>query len=56
MFECVASTLFSGLRGGTFKCTLSRLNRRMKHLLFGALLQQDVHFFEKNDAGEMKML
>lgn len=37
-------------------CALSRLNSRMKHLLFGALLQQDVHFFENNDAGEMKIL
>lgn len=54
MFLCVASTLFSGLRGGTFMCALSRLNSRMKHLLFGTLLQQDVHFFEKNDAGEIK--
>lgn len=37
-------------------CALSRLNRRMKHVLFDALLQQEVHFFEKNDAGEMKPL
>eukprot|EP00066_Takifugu_rubripes_P019300 XP_011608566.1 PREDICTED: antigen peptide transporter 2-like [Takifugu rubripes] len=50
---CLGSTLFSGLRGGTFMCTLSRLNSRMKHLLFGALLQQDVHFFENNDAGSL---
>lgn len=37
-------------------CTLSRLNRRMKHLLFRTLLQQEVHFFEKNDPGEMNTL
>lgn len=49
----IHSSLFSGLRGGTFLCILSRLNRRMKHLLFRTLLQQEVHFFEKNDPGEM---
>ncbi|CAG03009.1 unnamed protein product, partial [Tetraodon nigroviridis] len=48
---CLGSTLFSGLRGGIFMCTLARLNRRLKHLLFRTFLQQEVHFFEKNDSG-----
>lgn len=46
------SALFSGLRGGTFLCTLTRLNRRLKRLLFHSLLQQEVHFFEKINTGE----
>lgn len=33
-------------------CTLARLNRRLKHLLFHTLLQQEVHFFEVNNSGE----
>lgn len=36
--------------------TLSGLNRRLKHLLFHTFLQQEVHFFEKNDAGEKNNL
>lgn len=33
-------------------CTLARLNRRLKHLLFHTLLEQEVHFFETNNPGE----
>lgn len=33
-------------------CTLARLNKRLKHLLFHTLLQQEVHFFEENNPGE----
>lgn len=33
-------------------CTLARLNRRLKHLLFHTFLKQEVHFFETNNPGE----
>uniref|UniRef100_A0A7N8YD64 Transporter associated with antigen processing, subunit type t, teleost specific n=1 Tax=Mastacembelus armatus TaxID=205130 RepID=A0A7N8YD64_9TELE len=49
----VGSALFSGLRGGIFMCTLARLNKRLKHLLFHTLLQQEVHFFEENNSGQL---
>ncbi|KAE8283919.1 Antigen peptide transporter 2 [Larimichthys crocea] len=49
----LGSALFSGLRGGIFMCTLARLNRRLKHLLFHTLLQQEVHFFEVNNSGSL---
>lgn len=32
-------------------CTLARLNKRLKHLLFHTLMQQEVHFFEENNPG-----
>ncbi|XP_034414671.1 antigen peptide transporter 2 [Cyclopterus lumpus] len=47
----VGSSLFSGVRGGLFMCALSRLNKRLKRLLFHTLLQQEVHFFEENNPG-----
>ncbi|XP_017296130.1 antigen peptide transporter 2 [Kryptolebias marmoratus] len=49
----VGSALFSGMRGGIFMCSLARLNRRLKHLLFHSLLQQEVHFFEENNPGKL---
>nr|XP_019964810.1 PREDICTED: antigen peptide transporter 2-like [Paralichthys olivaceus] len=49
----LGSALFSGLRGGIFMCTLVRLNKRLKHLLFHKLLQQDVHFFDENKPGHL---
>ncbi|XP_028287889.1 antigen peptide transporter 2 [Parambassis ranga] len=49
----LGSALFSGLRGGLFMCTLARLNKRLKHLLFHSLLQQEVHFFEENNPGRL---
>ncbi|KAM6896941.1 antigen peptide transporter 2 [Xenentodon cancila] len=49
----LGSVLFSGLRGGTFKCTLARLNKRLMHLLFHSFLQQEAHFFEENKPGQL---
>lgn len=49
----IGSALFSGCRGGIFMCTLARLNLRLKHLLFHTLLQQEVHFFDKNRPGDL---
>ncbi|XP_072312970.1 antigen peptide transporter 2 [Eucyclogobius newberryi] len=52
---CVSlgSAMFSGVRGGLFMFSLARLNRRLKHILFHTLLQQEIHFFEENNAGEL---
>ncbi|XP_071319668.1 antigen peptide transporter 2 isoform X2 [Trachinotus anak] len=49
----LGSALFSGMRGGIFMCTLARLNKRLKHLLFHTLMQQEVHFFEENKPGPL---
>ncbi|KAM6964438.1 antigen peptide transporter 2 [Tautogolabrus adspersus] len=49
----LGSALFSGLRGGMFKCALARLNNRLQHLLFHTLLQQEVHFFDENNPGSL---
>ncbi|KAL6094480.1 uncharacterized protein ACO6RY_15881 [Pungitius sinensis] len=49
----LGSALFSGLRGGIFMCTLARLNKRLKRLLFHTLMQQEVQFFEENDPGRL---
>ncbi|KAM8836410.1 antigen peptide transporter 2 isoform 2-T3 [Spinachia spinachia] len=40
-------------RGGIFMCTLARLNKRLKHLLFHTLMQQEVDFFEENNPGRL---
>lgn len=34
-------------------CTLMRLNRRLKHLLFHSLLRQEVHFFQTTNTGKL---
>lgn len=34
-------------------CTLMRLNRRLKHLLFRSLLRQEVHFFQTTNTGRL---
>ncbi|XP_034049670.1 antigen peptide transporter 2 isoform X2 [Thalassophryne amazonica] len=47
----LGSAVFSGIRGGIFKCVLAKVNKRMQHLLFHSLLQQEVHFFEENSPG-----
>ncbi|KAM8888866.1 antigen peptide transporter 2 [Synchiropus picturatus] len=49
----IGSAMFSGLRGGAFKLALARLNKRLKHLLFHSLLQQEVRFFEENKPGHL---
>uniref|UniRef100_A0A673VUU0 Transporter associated with antigen processing, subunit type t, teleost specific n=1 Tax=Salmo trutta TaxID=8032 RepID=A0A673VUU0_SALTR len=44
---------FGCLRGGLFMCSLSRLNKRMRHMLFRNLVQQDIPFFEENKPGSL---
>ncbi|KAM4624190.1 antigen peptide transporter 2 [Polymixia lowei] len=49
----LGSLLFSGMRGSMFMWMLSRVNKKMKHLLFQNLLQQDMRFFEENKPGNL---
>lgn len=49
----LGSAMFSGVRGGLFMFSLARLNRRLKHLLFHSLLQQEIPFFEENNPGKL---
>ncbi|XP_073683820.1 antigen peptide transporter 2 [Garra rufa] len=49
----LGSSMFSGLRGGMFMCSLSRLNKRIRHMLFQNLMKQDITFFEENKPGSL---
>ncbi|XP_036428429.1 antigen peptide transporter 2 [Colossoma macropomum] len=49
----LGSSLFTGLRGGMFMCSLSRLNRRIRHMLFQNLMKQEINFFEENKPGSL---
>ncbi|KAJ8363106.1 hypothetical protein SKAU_G00119370 [Synaphobranchus kaupii] len=46
-----SSSLCVGLRGGMFMWSLSRLNKRMRHMLFRSLVQQEIGFFEETKPG-----
>ncbi|KAK3559503.1 hypothetical protein QTP86_013688, partial [Hemibagrus guttatus] len=52
-FYSFGSSMFGGLRGGMFMCSLSRLNKRIRHMLFQNLLKQDIIFFEENKPGSL---
>uniref|UniRef100_A0A671KI43 Transporter associated with antigen processing, subunit type t, teleost specific n=1 Tax=Sinocyclocheilus anshuiensis TaxID=1608454 RepID=A0A671KI43_9TELE len=39
------SSMFSGMRSGMFMCSLSRLNKRIRHMLFQNLMKQEISFF-----------
>ncbi|XP_066520628.1 antigen peptide transporter 2 [Hoplias malabaricus] len=49
----LGSSIFTGLRGGMFMCCLSRLNRRIRHMLFKNLMKQEISFFEENKPGNL---
>ncbi|KAI7799184.1 ATP-binding cassette [Triplophysa rosa] len=49
----MGSSLSSGLRGGLFMCTLSRLNKRVRLMLFHALVKQEIGFFEDKKTGDL---
>ncbi|KAI1886599.1 hypothetical protein AGOR_G00197470 [Albula goreensis] len=49
----LGSSLCAGLRGGMFMCSLSRLNKRMRHMLFHQLVQQEIGFFEQTKPGSL---
>ncbi|KAJ8390683.1 hypothetical protein AAFF_G00100630 [Aldrovandia affinis] len=47
----LGSSMCAGLRGGMFMYSLSRLNKRIRHMLFHSLLQQEISFFEETKPG-----
>ncbi|MBN3289408.1 ABCB9 protein, partial [Polypterus senegalus] len=49
----LGSSLSAGIRGGLFMCTLSRLNKRVRLMLFKALVQQEIGFFESTKTGDL---
>uniref|UniRef100_A0A672LT82 Antigen peptide transporter 2-like n=1 Tax=Sinocyclocheilus grahami TaxID=75366 RepID=A0A672LT82_SINGR len=49
----LGSSLSSGLRGGLFMCTLSSLNKRVRLMLFNALVKQEIGFFEDKKTGDL---
>uniref|UniRef100_A0A671KJD9 Transporter associated with antigen processing, subunit type t, teleost specific n=1 Tax=Sinocyclocheilus anshuiensis TaxID=1608454 RepID=A0A671KJD9_9TELE len=44
-FVVSLSSMFSGMRSGMFMCSLSRLNKRIRHMLFQNLMKQEISFF-----------
>ncbi|MBN3314024.1 TAP1 protein, partial [Atractosteus spatula] len=50
---CVHSSLCAGCRGGLFMCCIAGFSRRIKVLLFGALVRQEVGFFETTKTGDL---
>uniref|UniRef100_A0A672KR18 Transporter associated with antigen processing, subunit type t, teleost specific n=1 Tax=Sinocyclocheilus grahami TaxID=75366 RepID=A0A672KR18_SINGR len=49
----LGSSMFSGMRGGMFMCSLSRLNKRIRHMLFQNLIKQEISFFDENKPGSL---
>ncbi|XP_058864933.1 antigen peptide transporter 2-like [Acipenser ruthenus] len=49
----LGSSLSAGLRGGLFMCSLSRLNKRVRVLLFRTLVKQEIGFFETTKTGDI---
>ncbi|XP_074092710.1 antigen peptide transporter 2-like [Macrotis lagotis] len=55
-FMCLfslGSSLSAGCRGGLFILVLSRINLRIRHMLFSSLLHQDLSFFQETKTGEL---
>ncbi|XP_066469291.1 ATP-dependent translocase ABCB1-like [Tiliqua scincoides] len=49
----LGSSTFAGCRGGLFMFTLSRMNIRIRNLLFSSLVQQDLAFFQEVKTGDL---
>ncbi|XP_069055077.1 antigen peptide transporter 2a isoform X2 [Lepisosteus oculatus] len=49
----IGSSLCAGCRGGLFMCCIAGFSRRIKVLLFGALVRQEVGFFETTKTGDL---
>ncbi|KAG9330198.1 hypothetical protein JZ751_026115 [Albula glossodonta] len=49
----MGSSLSAGLRGGLFTCSISRLNKRVRVMLFQALVKQEIGFFEVTKTGDL---
>nr|XP_006001020.1 PREDICTED: antigen peptide transporter 2 [Latimeria chalumnae] len=55
-FMCISSmgsSLAAGCRGGLFMFTFSRLNNRIRNLLFKSVVNQDIGFFESVRTGDI---
>ncbi|XP_057554893.1 antigen peptide transporter 2 [Hippopotamus amphibius kiboko] len=55
-FMCLfsfGSSLSAGCRGSTFTFIMSRINLRIRELLFSSLLRQDLAFFQETKTGEL---
>ncbi|XP_036625034.1 antigen peptide transporter 2-like [Trichosurus vulpecula] len=55
-FMCLfslGSSLSAGCRGGLFTLVLSRINLRIRQMLFSSLLHQDLSFFQETKTGEL---
>ncbi|XP_027732201.1 antigen peptide transporter 2 [Vombatus ursinus] len=55
-FMCLfslGSSLSAGCRGGFFTFILSRINLRIRRMLFSSLLHQDLSFFQETKTGEL---
>ncbi|XP_059034697.1 antigen peptide transporter 2 isoform X1 [Mustela lutreola] len=49
----IGSSLCAGCRGSCFTFTMSRVNVRVRQLLFSSLLRQDLSFFQDTKTGEL---
>ncbi|KAM4631455.1 antigen peptide transporter 2a [Polymixia lowei] len=49
----LGNSFSAGLRGGLFLCAVASFTRRVKVKLFGALVNQEIGFFETNKTGEI---
>lgn len=49
----MASSLSAGCRGGLFMFTMASLTRRLRVLLFKAIVRQEIDFFESTKTGEI---
>ncbi|NP_001040087.1 transporter 2, ATP-binding cassette, sub-family B [Bos taurus] len=49
----VGSSLCAGCRGSIFTFTMSRINLRIREMLFSSLLCQDLPFFQETKTGEL---
>ncbi|KAB0355107.1 hypothetical protein FD755_022566 [Muntiacus reevesi] len=55
-FMCLfsfGSSLCAGCRGSIFLFTMSRINLRIREMLFSSLLRQDLPFFQETKTGEL---
>ncbi|KAG8456058.1 hypothetical protein GDO86_002020 [Hymenochirus boettgeri] len=52
-FLAVVSAFSAGIRGGLFTFTFSRMNIRIRNLLFHSLLTQEIGFFDETHTGDV---
>ena len=53
LLVALVCALFTGLRGGLFTVSMTRLNVRLRRALFESLLAQDAGFFDSTKTGEI---